>query len=227
MPKWKKYLARQRSAAQAQRQGEAHVGQMGNARSRWRWPAQAALALALGLAGAAEAMQPSISIFGGLLADNPWEEVLLPWKVDFQRPGLVGIAAAHPVAAPLRFGAGSVDFTIEAQVVRHFGLQSHWEVNLPLGIGLTPERRLLGMIDRVGFGIGPSYATRRPAFEARRGRGRVERVLIYWYAELERHLDTRPGNSVFARLHHRSDGFGAIGDGGSSNGVVIGLRRRF
>ncbi len=187
----------------------------------------AALALAAATSGSGAAAQPSIGIFAGLLADNPWEEVvLLPWKADFQRPGLVGIAAALPLGEPVRFRIGAVDFAVEGQIVRHFGLQSHWEFNLPVSIGLTPERRLLGVIDRVAFGIGPSYATREPAFEEQRG-GRAERVLIYWYAEVERHLDTRPGNSLFGRLHHRSDGFKTIGSGGSSNGIVLGLRRRF
>ncbi len=196
-------------------------------RNRLRWAALGALMLALGLPGAAEATQRSLSVFGGLLTDNPFEEVFLPWKVDIQRPGLVGIAAAHPVAAPVRLGAGTLDFAVEAQIVRHFGLQSHWEANLPLGIGWTPDRRLLGAIDRASFGIGPSYATRRPAFEAQRGGRQAERVLVYWYAEVERQFERRPGDSVFARLHHRSDGFRTIGDGGSSNGLVLGLRRRF
>jgi hypothetical protein len=192
-----------------------------------RWGGPVALTLAISLPDAADATQRSLSIFGGLLTDNPAEEVLLPWKVDIQRPGLVGIAAAHPVAAPVRFGSGTLDFAIEAQIVRHFGLQSHWEANLPLGIGWTPDQRLLGAIDRASFGIGPSYATRRPAFETQRGGRQAERVMVYWYAEVERRFARRPGDGLFARVHHRSDAFGTVGDGGSSNGLVLGLRRRF
>lgn len=196
---------------------------------RWaRWVAVVIMSLMVAASGRGAAAEASISIFGGLLTDNPWEEVvLLPWKVDIQRPGLVGLSAAYPLRAPIRFDHGTLDLSIEGQVVRHFGLQSHWEFNLPLTLGLTPKRRILGLIDRVAFGIGPSYATREPSFEAQRGRGRVERVLVYWNAEAERHLAVRPGDSLFFRLHHRSDAFGAVGDGGSSNGVVIGLRRRF
>ena len=193
-----------------------------------RWLVVAASSLMLNASGGGAQAEPSLSVFGGLLTDNPWEEVVfLPWKVDLQRPGLVGIAAAYPLGAPIRLRHGSIDFALEGQAVRHFGLQSHWEFNLPLSIGFTPERRILGVLDRVAFGIGPSYATRAPAFEAQRGRGRAERVLIYWNAEAERQLASRPGDSIFIRLHHRSDGYGSIGDGGSSNGVVLGLRRRF
>jgi len=193
-----------------------------------RWLATAGFFLMLNVSGQAAQAEPSLSVFSGLLTDNPWEEVaFLPWKVDLQRPGLVGVAAAYPLGAPIRFRHGQLDFAIEGQVVRHFSLQSHWEVNLPLSIGFTPERRILGVMDRVAFGIGPSYATRAPALEARRGGGRAQRLMIYWKAEAERHLDSRPGHSVFIRLHHRSDGFGMIGDGGSSNGMVLGLRRRF
>lgn len=192
------------------------------------WMAMAVFFLMLNVSVKGAQAEASLSVFGGLLADNPWEEVVfLPWKVDFQRPGLVGAAAAYSLGAPIRLRHGELDFAIEGQVVRHFGLQSHWEFNLPVSIGFTPDRRILGVLDRVAFGIGPSYATREPALEARRGGGRAERALIYWNAEAERHFDSRPGDSIFLRLHHRSDGFGTIGDGGSSNGLVLGLRRRF
>ncbi len=196
---------------------------------RWsQWLAVAALTLMLDALGRSAEADTSISVFGGLLTDNPWEEVvLLPWKIDLQRPGLVGIAAAYPLGTPIQLRHGTLDFAVEGQVVRHFGLQRHWEFNLPLSVGLTPRRRILSAIDRVAFGMGLSYATYEPALEMQRGRGRVEQTLIYWNAEVERHLDSRPGNSIFFRLHHRSDGFGLIGDGGSSNGLVFGLRRRF
>lgn len=167
-----------------------------------------------------------ISVFGGILTDNPWEEVILmPWKMKPQRPGFAGLAIAHPVGPQFQTRAGAVQFEVEAQLVRHGGLQRHWEVNLPVTVRLAPESRILGAADSVAFGIGPSFASRPPSFEAVRGNGKVARNLVYWHLEAEHQLDS--GASVFGRLHHRSDMFGTIGPGASSNSLVAGYRWAF
>lgn len=192
------------------------------------WAATVALATLLPARPATA--EVAFSGFAGVLTDNPWEDIVLfPWRTRVQRPGLVGVSVAFPVGRPIETRLGRLGFEIEAQLVRHGGLQRHWEVNLPVTARLTPPRRILGLFDSVAFGIGPSHATRPPAFEAFRGAGNVRRNLIYWQAELERHLETGPSGrraALFLRLHHRSDGFGAIGRGGSSNGIVIGYRQR-
>ncbi len=189
-------------------------------------PPAATLAAALSLAAAAEAERPSVVLFGGILTDNVWEEVVLtPWRIAPERPGLAGLGMTLPLGRPVDTIAGEVRFEVEPQIVRHFGLQRHWEFNLPVTARLRPETPVLGVIDAVAFGIGPSYATRPPGLEERRGDGDVSQTLIYWHLELERGLSA--DSSLFLRLHHRSDGFGTIGPGGSSNGLVIGLRRGF
>lgn len=182
--------------------------------------------LLAGLACLPVAAETRFSVFGGVLTDNPWEEVvLMPWKVDVQRPGFLGVSVSHPVGSGFDTRLGRLRFEIEGQIVRHAGLQNHWEFNLPVTARLTPARPVLGLVDTVAFGIGPSYATRRPSFEAVRGRGNASRVLIYWHVEVEHTLSN--GASLFGRLHHRSDGFGAIGPGGSSNALVVGSRWGF
>jgi hypothetical protein len=119
---------------------------------------------------------------------------------------------------------GHLRFGVEAQIVRQFGLQRHWEINLPVTLRLTPPRRIFGLADSFAFGIGPSHATRAPGLERRRGGGKVLRNQIYWHGELARDLPGTAGNRIFLRLHHRSDGYGLMGQGGSSNGLVAGLR---
>ncbi len=170
--------------------------------------------------------EPRFSVFGGFLTDNPWEDVLLmPWRMKPQRPGFIGLAAAHPVGPELHTGAGRLQFELEAQIVCHAGLQSHWEVNLPVTARLDPERRVLGLVDSFAFGIGPSFASRPPSFEAVRGNGKVARNLVYWHLEIEHQFES--GSSIFGRLHHRSDAFGLIGPGASSNSLVAGYRFGF
>jgi hypothetical protein len=192
-----------------------------------RRPFLAAICAAtLALSAPAGAEAPAVALFGGILTDNVWEEVALrPWRISPERPGLVGLGLTLPLGQPLSTRAGQLQFEIEPQIVRHFGLQRHWEMNLPVTARLRPEAPLLGVIDSLAFGVGPSHATNPPGLEERRGGGDVSRNLIYWHAELEHALDASTG--VFLRLHHRSDGFGLIGPGGSSNGIVIGLRRSY
>ena len=170
--------------------------------------------------------EPRFAVFGGFLTDNPWEDVLLmPWQMEPQRPGLLGLAITHPVGSEIRTRLGPVRFGVEAQLVRHEGLQQHWEVNLPLTVRLDPERRVLGVFDTFAFGIGPSFASRTPSFEMKRGSGKAARNLVYWHLEAEHRLSDNA--SIFGRLHHRSDAYGLVGPGASSNALVAGYRWGF
>lgn len=184
---------------------------------------QSFLVMILPLSAQAE---PRFAVFGGILTDNPWEDVLLmPWRKKPQRLGLYGLAIEHPVGPEIWSRLGHVRFGVEAQLVRHEGLQRHWEVNLPLTVRLDPERRVLGVFDTFAFGIGPSFASRTPSFETKRGSGKAARNLVYWYLEAERRLSDNA--SIFGRLHHRSDAYGLVGPGASSNALVAGYRWGF
>jgi hypothetical protein len=186
------------------------------------------LGAVLALCSGGARAQPSVDVFGGVLTDNPWEEVVvLPWKIKYQKPGLLGISVSHPFGDSHVSRFGTVSFAIEGQLVHHFNLQSHWEANLPVNARLVFESRLLGLIDGVAAGIGPSYASRPPSFERKRGEGDAERTLVFWHLEMNRNLAGFPGSSLFTRLHHRSDGYGVAGRGGSSNAIVVGFRRKF
>ncbi len=193
---------------------------------RLRWLAAAAL-MASAAAGPASA-GTSISAFAGLLTDNPWEEVALrPWRIDVQRPGLAGLVLGQQLGAPVATRLGTLRFGVEAQLVRHAGLQDNWEVSLPLTARLTPRRPLLRAIDSVAGGIGLSRATRPPAFERQRGGGDAQRIKVHWHIELAHELRDAPATELFVRLHHRSNAYGLMGPGGSSNGLVAGLRHSF
>ena len=188
----------------------------------------AAALIAGGLAGGPAAAGTSIAVFAGVLTDNPWEEVVLrPWRIDVQRPGLAGRALGRKLGAPVETRLGTLRFGIEAQLVRHAGLQDNWEVSLPLTARLTPRRPLLRAIDSVSGGIGLSRATRPPAFERQRGGGDAQRIKVHWHIELAHELRDAPATELFVRLHHRSNAYGLMGPGGSSNGLVAGLRHSF
>ena len=167
-------------------------------------------------------MRNALTLFGGRLTDNEWEEVFVPGEIEFQDSWLLGIAGSRRI---LHFGEG-LSFEIEGQVVRHFDGQTHWEFNLPV-IARWARFPWDDVIDTsVAWGIGPSYASEVPVLEVER-EGSSEQWLVYWLAELELGLPGRHEWSAITRLHHRSEAFGLIADEGGSNVVTLGFRRSF
>ncbi|WP_145107931.1 hypothetical protein [Cereibacter sediminicola] len=191
------------------------------------WRAAAVLALVLLAPPASGEERRSYSLFAGILTDNTWEDYFLtPWETDPQDPGFLGVALTQPLGRGFETRFGEIRWEVEFQIVRHTGVQSNWEFNLPVTARLVPEEPLLGLFDTAAFGIGPSHADKPPALEKMRG-GEAQKAQVYWFAEVERRSRSRDCCSLFARIHHRSDAYGAIGEGGSSNGLVLGLRSSF
>ena len=89
----------------------------------------------------------AIAVFGGLVTDNNWEDAIAPWDLDYRESLVAGLAISHRIG---RFDH-RLSFEIEGQVVRHFGDQDHWELNLPI-VGRW-EAFLVGRCDRHQSGL--------------------------------------------------------------------------
>ena len=113
---------------------------------------------------------------------------------------------------------------VEAQVLRHFGEQRHWEGTLAL-LFRTGQLPLFGGLSvNLGFGEGLSYASERPSLEGS-FRAEPSRFLNYLAVEAEFSHASLPGVYVVPRIHHRSGVFGLIAPRGSgSNFIGVGLR---
>ena len=163
----------------------------------------------------------AVTIFGGWMTDNNWEDVFTPWTIDFRDSTIVGIAGSRGI---WRYN-DDLSVEIEGQVVRHFGDQDHWEFNLPLLVRWGSFSWNDVIETSVAFGLGPSYASDVPKEEVAKD-GDSQQWLVYWVFELELGLAETDWSGVF-RLHHRSGAFGLVTDEGGSNVLAIGLRRRF
>lgn len=163
----------------------------------------------------------AVTLFGGGMTNNDFHEVANVSKVSWRETYLAGGAVSRRLWEIGRYA----DIEAEGQIVRHFGHQSHWEFNA-LGVG---RWRLFPWSETVhttlAYGLGLSYATQVPAAEVALN-GASQRLLVYWVAELEVGPPDAPWSAV-ARLHHRSTGFGLLGDNGGSNFLVAGVKWRF
>jgi hypothetical protein len=165
----------------------------------------------------------ALNIYAGRLTSNHWEEFFHNTdELNFKHSYLAAIALAHCIGTY----HDKASFEVEGQIVKHFDIQTHWELN-----ALITARWEAFWWDDVldtslAFGLGPSYATKKPEIEIENNEG-TSRFLVYWMLELAVALPKYSHIAWITRIHHRSDAFGLISDGGGSNALAMGLKWRF
>ena len=172
----------------------------------------------------ANAEPPSISAFVGILTSNTWTDVAFrPFEVELVDSFIGGVGFNYPLGETINLKYGSLGFLFEPQITAHAGVQDLIQLDLPVTARYALPKRTLG-VDSLSFGIGPSVSTRVPQIERNRGDGEAKNTLVYWKIEIGHDLADDRNSSVFFRLHHRSSGFGLVGNSGSSNALVVGFR---
>lgn len=164
----------------------------------------------------------AVSGFGGIQLDNNWEDILVPGRLDVQRSYFLGLAGSARVARPIK----NLEIELEAQLVRHFHGQSHWELNAPIVTGRWTAFPWDDYLDTsAAFGLGLSIASETPRLELRNV-GESQPLLAYWMFELAFGLPPEDWELI-ARVHHRSTAYGTFGNDGGANALAFGLRHRF
>jgi hypothetical protein len=165
------------------------------------------------------------TLYGARMSsETGWEDILLdPIESQYVDVFLVAAAMSRPYA---HFKAGALTLEAEGQVVRYFGDQDHWELNV---VPLVTRWHRFPWSDRVAtsaaFGLGLSYATELPPVEVEI-EGESAQLLVYWVLELTAGPTDAPW-SVSLRMHHRSVSYGLMADEGGMNAVGLGVRYRF
>ena len=171
----------------------------------------------------AERPRNAVLGFGAWMTNEKWEDLVLsPHDIDFEDAGLVGVALSRRVAEPLE----GLSFELEGQIVKHFGDQTHWEVNAPIVTARWSRFPWDETVaTSVAYGLGLSVASEKPELEVA-NEGDSEKVMAYWLIEIA--LGS-PGSDweFVGRIHHRSPAYGLFGDDGGSNALALGIRRRF
>jgi hypothetical protein len=183
--------------------------------------------LGSGPALAAERPDRALSVYGAVYSPNRLVEILGIRGGTVRLDGssrLVALAVSREVGR-----TGTVlEWSLEGQLVQHWGVQRHPEVN-----GVFIVRWVRFPWDRyvhtsLGLGQGLSYAFRVPELEPRRDAD-LDSAKLLNYLLVE--VAAGPPDSRwqgFVRVHHRSGVFGIYGDvHGGSNFVGVGARYRF
>jgi hypothetical protein len=189
------------------------------------------LCLVLAAASApAAAFEPDqhLSVYGGVYSPNRFIELIGIRQETLRADTSSGLVAVA-LARELGHTGESLRWELEVQLVQHWGVQRHQEVNVVLVARWLrfPWNHLVAT--SLAFGQGLSYATRVPPLEPRADpdEGESARLLNYLLMELELGPPNSPWRG-FARVHHRSGAFGVYGGvRGGSNFVALGVRYQF
>lgn len=165
----------------------------------------------------------ALNLFAGWMTSNNWEDFVINVEdLHFESSYLTGVALARSIHKY----QDKASFEIEGQIVKHFNIQTHWELNA-LAVARWEKFWWDDILDTsTAFGLGPSFATEKPELELETN-DNTSQLLIYWMLELAVGLQKHPRVAVFTRIHHRSGGFGLISNEGGSNTLVFGLKWRF
>ena len=178
--------------------------------------------LCCGISAPIYAADRHASLYWAKYSPDRFADIVRDLDAEFRDSWLWALTHAHITAE-----GDWIRWEVEGQLVRHNGMQNHWEVN-----GVLVARWMRFPWDRwldtrLAFGEGLSYAFKVPPLEPRSGEEDMEsaRLLNYLLLEVEVVLPPRPEWSGFLRVHHRSGVAGLFGgvDGGS-NFVGLGLR---
>lgn len=171
---------------------------------------------------ASETKPYAVAGFGGIMLDNNYEDVLVPSRLEFEDSYLLGVAGSARVARPI----DGLDIELEAQLVRHFHGQTHWELNAPI---VTARWTIFPWDEYVdtsaAFGLGLSVTSETPRLEVQ-NEGESQPLMAYWMFELAFGLPPED-LELIARIHHRSTSYGLFGDEGGANALVLGVRHSF
>jgi hypothetical protein len=182
------------------------------------------IACSVALAAPVTERAPAFSVYAAQMSgERTWQNVLTEPGGKFVDEYLLAGALSMSYA---QFMHDSLRLEAEGQLVYNFGVQDHWELN---AVPVVARWRRFPWSERIAttaaFGLGVSYATELPVME-RTLEGGSEQFLVHWFAELTAGPASAPW-ALSLRLHHRSDGFGLMGERGGMNALGLGVRVAF
>jgi len=130
---------------------------------------------------------------------------------------------------PMKEVYKDLDIGPTAVIVKHHGMQSHFEVDGAISMRyreIFPTNQYLNL--NYSMGIGLSYAFDTPVYEDTASNGEYYRFQAFLHFDLELYLPAYPSISLLGRVHHRSGIYGLIAPPNvGSNFVAFGVAYHF
>jgi len=164
-----------------------------------------------------------MSAYLGQASDNRFLDIVV--KFDLQP--IHSYMAAFTVGKELVTYKDTIRLEAEGQIAKHWGVQSHTELNGVLILRWLPFFWDDYLDTSFGIGDGFSYASDIPVLEKDECE-ETSRLLNYLMAEFAFEIPKKAFWDLFIRVHHRSGVFGLIhGVTEGSNVLCTGVRYRF
>lgn len=157
----------------------------------------------------------------GVMTNQRAHEAINPAEVEFVDNYILGLLVGYD----LPIGTSRFTFGAEFQANMHFGDQGFYEIVVPVVLRYYPQDSWWDAFDSFSFGLGGSHYSEISKVE-RENYGESRRNLVYWFLEAE-FATSNIDETIFARIHHRSNAFDALTPNGGSNAFVVGFRRAF
>jgi len=165
--------------------------------------------------------QWSMFAYGGQWNDNSIGEILT-LRTDFENSYIWVVGVARQLHTLNR----NLTLELEANTAVHSGRQSHMELNSALSLRWHHFPWNHCIKTTVAYGLGPSYALKKPRIEQRSQR-EAAHLLVFMPVEITFARPHDPNWQLLLRVHHRSGAYGVVSDASGSNFVTVGLRYRF
>ncbi len=169
----------------------------------------------------------ALTVYAGAYSDNSLPEEILPLReIQLEESSLVAVAYAEPFH---RFWDDHGRWEWEVQGAKHWGGQTHWELNALLALRWRSFPWNQTVRTSFALGDGLSWASEVPALElsSHTNEGATQ-LLNYLLLEWTFGLPSAPDWDLALRIHHRSGIFGLFdGVDGGSNVLALGLKYRF
>ncbi len=172
---------------------------------------------------------------GGLVDGGLLRTFVEAFRWTFVGSQMVSLIVAKPFGQwDMRIGRSRLLgwwFEGEAQIAQHFGVEDHTEATVALMVRSGEIRLGRHASFNIGVSNGFSWAFSKPKWELGPTRQRgVDAPQLLWFVGIEAEFSSPrwKGLSAVARIHHRSENYGALGPPWyTSNRVGVGLRYRF
>ncbi|ALP51943.1 hypothetical protein Tel_01650 [Candidatus Tenderia electrophaga] len=166
-----------------------------------------------------------MALYVGKYSDDRLGDVLVSKPIDYLDSYMVTVALGRAFA----FASPSHQWEWEAQLVKHFSRQHHWELNALVIYRWQrfPWHRVLRTTLALGDGL--SYASEVPPLEAASHTNEgATRLLNYILVEMTAAPPQVTDWSLVVRVHHRSGVYGLFDDvEGGSNVIGVGIKFHF